>query len=128
MISRVDAASTNGLRDAKGPLLLLSCEGKRIGRYIQGFRSINVRFFCTTHQLQVGVEVLGWVGVGFNTAAFIRSLWHHSTSSSVGSVLGILLFVGLIVARRIDNHRWYLPFLVLNVRCLSEHVKCAVVA
>ncbi|KAH7708746.1 hypothetical protein AAVH_23993 [Aphelenchoides avenae] len=75
---------------------------------------VSRRDRCCFCHVKVGVEVLGWVGVGFNTVAFIGSLCHHSTSSSVGALLGVLLFVGLIVARRIDNHRWYLPFLILN--------------
>lgn len=67
------------------------------------------------HVLQVGVEILGWIGVVLNCLTLIGGLVSQSPTSILSAFLSILVYSGLIVAKRASRHQWYLPFLVINV-------------
>lgn len=64
---------------------------------------------------QVGVEVLGWVGVVLNCLAFVGGMARHSPTSGEIAIIGIFIYASLIVAKRTGRHKWYLPFLFVNV-------------
>ncbi|KAH7700846.1 hypothetical protein AAVH_32029, partial [Aphelenchoides avenae] len=70
----------------------------------------------------VGVEVLGWIGAVLNALSLTGAVITRSIKSTVGGIFGLLFYLGLIIAKRKNSHRWYLPIMALNALYLALEV------
>ncbi|KAH7729948.1 hypothetical protein AAVH_02429 [Aphelenchoides avenae] len=70
---------------------------------------------CCGMHVRKGAQVIGIVGVIIGVLILLGAvLYNHTWGSYLDGIVTIFIYAALIIASQKGEHRWYLPFLILN--------------